>query len=95
MMIVGRPEHAEVELRAGEIVCPRCSARLRPYGHAWDHTVRGLVDTRLDGAATTRPLCGLCCRPRCPPAELTPWRSSGLRWRPRPLAAGTVRSPLC
>jgi len=56
MMIVGSPEQAEAAWRAGEIACPHRSARLRPYGHARNRTVRGLGDTRLMAPATARPM---------------------------------------
>ncbi|MCQ9164194.1 helix-turn-helix domain-containing protein [Arthrobacter sp. STN4] len=56
MISVNSPERDEAALRAGEILCPGCSAPLRPHGHARTRTVRGLGCARL----TVRPRRARC-----------------------------------
>lgn len=60
MIVVADPEGTEERLSAGQLSCPECAGRLRPYGHARTRTVRGLGSTRV----TTRPRRARCadCR---------------------------------
>ena len=41
MIVVPCPERAERILQAGNMHCPRCPGRLRPFGHGRTRTVRG------------------------------------------------------
>ena len=41
MIVVPCPERAERILQAGNMGCPRCPGRLRPFGHGRTRTVRG------------------------------------------------------
>ena len=50
MIVVACPDRAERILQAGNMGCPRCPGRLRPFGHGRTRTVRG----RGRGTATLR-----------------------------------------
>jgi transposase-like protein len=41
VIVVACPERAERILQAGNMGCPRCPGRLRPFGHGRTRTVRG------------------------------------------------------
>lgn len=56
MMIVGSPQRDEAALLAGDVLCPGCSAQLRPHGYARTRTVRGLGSAQL----TVRPRRARC-----------------------------------
>jgi transposase-like protein len=62
VIVVPCPERAERILQAGEMSCPRCPGRLRPYGYGRTRTVRGLGDDRV--SVTPR-------RARCPDCAAT------------------------
>ena len=47
MIVVACPERAERILQAGNMGCPRCPGRLRPFGHGRTRTVRGRGATLL------------------------------------------------
>lgn len=59
MVLMVGPNAGEVEraLRAGELVCPGCEGRLRPWGFASPRTVQ-----LVDGPARQRPRRGRCRR---------------------------------
>jgi uncharacterized protein DUF6431 len=47
VIVVACLQRAESSLRDGDMRCPHCRGRLRPYGHARTRTVRGLGSARL------------------------------------------------
>ena len=60
MIVVACPERAERILQAGNMSCPRCPGRLRPFGHGRTRTVRGRgADTlRVTPRRARCPSCG-------------------------------------
>lgn len=59
MIVVPCPERAERILQAGNMGCPRCSGRLRPFGHGRTRTVRGRGTATLR-VTPRRARCGDC-----------------------------------
>ena len=59
MIVVACPERAERILQAGNMGCPRCSGRLRPFGHGRTRTVRGRGTATLR-VTPRRARCGDC-----------------------------------
>lgn len=59
MIVVPCPERAERILRAGNMGCPRCPGRLRPFGHGRTRTVRGRGTATLR-VTPRRARCGGC-----------------------------------
>jgi hypothetical protein len=60
VIVVACPERAERILQAGNMSCPRCPGRLRPFGHGRTRTVRGRgADTlRVTPRRARCPSCG-------------------------------------
>lgn len=59
MIVVPCPERAERILQAGNMGCPRCPGRLRPFGHGRTRTVRGRGGDMLR-VTPRRARCGDC-----------------------------------
>ena len=59
MIVVPCPERAERILQAGNMGCPRCPGRLRPFGHGRTRTVRGRGTATLR-VTPRRARCGDC-----------------------------------
>lgn len=59
MIVVPCPERAERILQAGNMSCPRCPGRLRPFGHGRTRTVRGRGTATLR-VTPRRARCGDC-----------------------------------
>ena len=59
MIVVACPERAERILQAGNMGCPRCPGRLRPFGHGRTRTVRGRGGDMLR-VTPRRARCGDC-----------------------------------
>ena len=59
MIVVACPERAERILQAGNMGCPRCPGRLRPFGHGRTRTVRGHGGDMLR-VTPRRARCGDC-----------------------------------
>ena len=59
MIVVPCPERAERILQAGNMGCPRCAGRLRPFGHGRTRTVRGRGTATLR-VTPRRARCGDC-----------------------------------
>ena len=59
MIVVACPERAERILQAGNMGCPRCTGRLRPFGHGRTRTVRGRSTATLR-VTPRRARCGDC-----------------------------------
>ena len=59
MIVVACPERAERILQAGNMGCPRCPGRLRPFGHGRTRTVRGRGTATLR-VTPRRARCGDC-----------------------------------
>ena len=59
MIVVACPERAERILQAGNMGCPRCTGRLRPFGHGRTRTVRGRGTATLR-VTPRRARCGDC-----------------------------------
>ena len=59
MIVVPCPERAERILQAGNMLCPRCPGRLRPFGHGRTRTVRGRGTATLR-VTPRRARCGDC-----------------------------------
>jgi transposase-like protein len=59
VIVVARPERAERILQAGNMGCPRCPGRLRPFGHGRTRTVRGRGGDMLR-VTPRRARCGDC-----------------------------------
>jgi Homeodomain-like domain-containing protein len=59
VIVVACPERAERILQAGNMGCPRCSGRLRPFGHGRTRTVRGRGGDMLR-VTPRRARCGGC-----------------------------------
>ena len=59
MIVVACPERAERILQAGNMGCPRCPGRLRPFGHGRTRTVRGPGGDMLR-VTPRRARCGDC-----------------------------------
>jgi len=59
VIVVACPERAERILQAGNMGCPRCPGRLRPFGHGRTRTVRGRGGDMLR-VTPRRARCGDC-----------------------------------
>ena len=59
MIVVACPDRAERILQAGNMGCPRCPGRLRPFGHGRTRTVRGRGGDTLR-VTPRRARCGDC-----------------------------------
>jgi transposase-like protein len=59
VIVVPCPERAERILQAGNMGCPRCPGRLRPFGHGRTRTVRGRGTATLR-VTPRRARCGDC-----------------------------------
>jgi transposase-like protein len=59
VIVVACPERAERILQAGNMGCPRCPVRLRPFGHGRTRTVRGRGTATLR-VTPRRARCGDC-----------------------------------
>jgi transposase-like protein len=59
VIVVACPERAERILLAGNMHCPRCPGRLRPFGHGRTRTVRGRGTATLR-VTPRRARCGDC-----------------------------------
>jgi len=59
VIVVACPERAERILQAGNMGCPRCPGRLRPFGHGRTRTVRGRGTATLR-VTPRRARCGDC-----------------------------------
>jgi len=59
VIVVACPERAERILQAGNMGCPRCTGRLRPFGHGRTRTVRGRGTATLR-VTPRRARCGDC-----------------------------------
>jgi hypothetical protein len=59
VIVVACPERAERILQAGNMHCPRCPGRLRPFGHGRTRTVRGRGGDTLR-MTPRRARCGGC-----------------------------------
>jgi len=59
VIVVPCPERAERILQAGNMGCPRCPGRLRPFGHGRTRTVRGRGTATLR-VTPRRVRCGDC-----------------------------------
>jgi hypothetical protein len=59
VIVVPCPERAERILQAGNMGCPRCPGRLRPFGHGRTRTVRGRGGDMLR-VTPRRARCGDC-----------------------------------
>jgi transposase-like protein len=59
VIVVACPERAERILQAGNMGCPRCPGRLRPFGHGRTRTVRGHGGDMLR-VTPRRARCGDC-----------------------------------
>ena len=59
MIVVACPDRAERILQAGNMGCPRCPGRLRPFGHGRTRTVRGRGTATLR-VTPRRARCGDC-----------------------------------
>jgi hypothetical protein len=59
VIVVACPERAERILQAGNMHCPRCPGRLRPFGHGRTRTVRGRGTATLR-VTPRRARCGDC-----------------------------------
>jgi len=70
-MVVSCPQRAERALQAGTMSCPRCTGRLRPYGHGRTRSVRGMGGARLT-VTPRRARCANCAGTQILlPTELT------------------------